>query len=736
MRRLKWFAVLAALLFVAGCGGSDSGGGGGGSTTPPGFVIEGGDIVTTATEACAGCHDGANNDVNVVDAHSGGGADVERDVEITDINITAGNEVTVTVNVQVAGTTTNVTDLSGYDLRFIFAELIAGTGGDGAYWENIFDPTDPTYERANTNPFGFDDSDAANGNYTYTFGDADGATVFTSLNAQTNTHRIGVQVSEGISNGVWDFVPTTGAITPDGDIASSTVTGTLANDIVRNDACNACHAEGGARTSTGGNTGIAMHGGSRVEVQYCITCHNPGLENSQIPDDYHFTGSVAENVDMKTMIHKLHMGKGLPSVKGGGSYAAGSGSRSHDYSTGGFPQNISNCEKCHDEGGTGAEDTAWRFNPSKEVCGTCHDRTTWEGAGEPSGGDLSGDGKSSFTLHAKGSYDLPNGFAVSSNSSCAGCHASGSGNSYDIDVTHLRQSDVATAVGASPIVFNIGSINLVGSAEGLPTVATLTVASGTATLTFDSAPLLPILPDTKITLAGSPNTNYNGEHTVLTVNGAGDQVTFSTTASSSLTDATVVYATRREDEVQIEFWVDDDGLYDGGEYQLTNTIGVAVSGITRTGTATKDDESGIYDTATITFAADVSGILSANDWIGVYNADSDSKRFNGTFEVISVATTLVTYEMRWSSTDTTPPTTAVVSTGKSFVVDTGPFGLGGASSLYMHIGWTGNGTDYTNPDASGGSTPGEPLTFSALQAYIGATKDVKEVNSLLAGGTG
>ena len=64
-------------------------------------------------------------------------------------------------------------------------------------------------------------------------------------------------------------------------------------DIVQTATCNGCHGV----TS---DTKLALHGGGRTEVEYCVTCHNPVHD----PDS-------GNTVDMTLMIHKIHYGSTL-----------------------------------------------------------------------------------------------------------------------------------------------------------------------------------------------------------------------------------------------------------------------------------------------------------------------------------------------------------------------------------------------------------------------------------------
>ena len=74
---------------------------------------------------------------------------------------------------------------------------------------------------------------------------------------------------------------------------------------------------------------------------------------------------------MKVLIHKIHMGSSLPSVKAGTPYRIWHRGAWSDFSTVVFPQDVRNCTTCHAAGATQADN--WKTNPSAAACGSCHD---------------------------------------------------------------------------------------------------------------------------------------------------------------------------------------------------------------------------------------------------------------------------------------------------------------------------------------------------------------------------
>lgn len=177
------------------------------------------------------------------------------------------------------------------------------------------------------------------------------------------THRVGMEFNKvsGTTtinnkfNAIYDFVPLA-------DSARKAET----RNIVSMNTCATCHA------------GTKLHKGYTVE--YCVACHNQNTYEPYSGSTTTLLGTVS--VDLQQFVHKLHMGKDLPSVVAGGSYVI----NNENYSYGAFPGNIKDCAICHSATATKPGTTtvlenasAWYTTPTKRACATCHDSTAATG---------------------------------------------------------------------------------------------------------------------------------------------------------------------------------------------------------------------------------------------------------------------------------------------------------------------------------------------------------------------
>ncbi len=302
------------------------------------------------------------------------------------------------------------------NMAFIIDKLVPGTNGSPSQWVNYIVTTTPTVKAPTAGPSkpGTDNIgtlvDHGDGTYTYTFGRditqtkaiLDAAT-YTAPYAEADlddvtfqsalTHRIGIQIGgnargtstntpDGSNTGVpavlihdpvnlvYDFIPATGK-----PVAATD----LQRNIVDMAACNSCH------------TKLSWHGSARVDVQYCVLCHNdqqkygwpeavpladgtgwvPGVDTRKVE------GIATGN--LPRLIHMIHMGEEL--TKTGWAF---SDINPFDMK---FPQDLRNCTKCH----TGANPKTpqgdnWKNVPSRLACGACHDNVDFKTGANHLGG--------------------------------------------------------------------------------------------------------------------------------------------------------------------------------------------------------------------------------------------------------------------------------------------------------------------------------------------------------------
>ncbi len=230
-----------------------------------------------------------------------------------------------------------------------------------------------------------------NGKYQYVFK----AKVPTGFDA-TATQTIGIYTSRNmtvfgipnnLSSDVFSFVPNGAKVTK-------------VRDVVRTASCNNCHDQ------------LSAHGGRRRQVGLCIICHQPQTT----------AASTGVTVNFKVFIHKVNMGKQLPSVIAGGKYAIGNA----DWSTVAFPADIRRCETCHDQKSGAVQATNYLTTPTRAACGSCHDNVDFARGKNHVGGPQVRDnlcatchlpqGEIDFDASIKGSHMVPQDSAMLSGS--------------------------------------------------------------------------------------------------------------------------------------------------------------------------------------------------------------------------------------------------------------------------------------------------------------------------------
>lgn len=346
-------------MLLASCSGDDGATGAGGPAGPPG---------PSGPPGTSG---------------SGGGVPVTSaekiNVQITDVSVPSGGgppSVTLSLTNDLGQ---GLSGLPAANISFAISRLIPGTNGGSSRWQSYvtrssagIPDAQATTESATAGAF----TDNNDGTYVYTFANA-----LTDYPAgpdfvATSTHRIGVEIrtSSGgfhpenipADNAPLDFLPSGGA----------PLTTRL---IVDNDTCNACHDN------------LEMHGEARFDVEYCVMCHNPSS----------IDGDTGNTVDFKVLVHNIHSARSDYSIVGyGGSV--------HSWADLEFPQDIRNCQTCHEEDDVDTPQASnYRLVPNRAACGTCH----YDDGVPDSGHD--------FAIE-NGVH--PGGFKFTDDSQCVDCH--------------------------------------------------------------------------------------------------------------------------------------------------------------------------------------------------------------------------------------------------------------------------------------------------------------------------
>ena len=393
----RWGMACLVSVALAGCGG-----GGGGDAAPAPVAANS----SIAAAALVGSNDTATNSSASFLAVQNAG--------IAAVTISGPPKV----NFAVFSDGKNKSDLAITNVSLAIAKLIPGVnGGDPDQWVNYVYRTETA--AAGVGPNGVPvlasamqattDSKQTNaallaaqlaynpeGYYTYTF-----RTDITNP-AQTNgvvfepsrTHRVAIQLSYKNAAGETILVNPYFDFTIDASGKSVPVTDPFKTRKMTDVAsCNGCHEK------------LALHGGGRVDTQYCVMCHNPGTTDA----------NSGNNLNLATMVHKIHSGKLLKSVapsKGGEDYTIwGFRNSKHSYAEVGFPQDLRNCSKCHSGANPATpQGDNWKTKPTKEACLTCHTSTIgsdWEMSHKVFAGTLVATGAQAKEL---------------TNQLCAGCH--------------------------------------------------------------------------------------------------------------------------------------------------------------------------------------------------------------------------------------------------------------------------------------------------------------------------
>ena len=396
-------------------------------------------------------------------------------------------------------TSTSGTVTTYSNIRFDLSKLVVGTAGSPDEWisyivqDNAGVPTRPTTDQ---NGKLVDNGD---GTYVYTFArdipkvkdqvaaatvpstsnKADLGDLTFDANAQT---RLIIQISgsnngvtlESAANVVFDFIPATGATIPPAD---------LKKDLVDIKACNGCHQA------------LAFHGGGRVDVQYCTTCHTsqrafgqprvvstnlafPALTETKTvnavtgitsfsysPNTYVADGEVIGHFNV--FIHKIHNGNRL--IKQNYNYA-NVAFNMKTFSMLDDGQRM--CTVCHDPALATKASQAFS-DPSRRACGACHDGINWAtGGGTTLGGDTGG--------HV--------GRAQQDDSLCRACHQEAT-TRVDHRTLNLTKNNPAITDGLVSFTYLIDSVTVNPAGDATIIFAFQQQTAPSTTKTFVNLPL-------------------------------------------------------------------------------------------------------------------------------------------------------------------------------------------------------------------------------------------------------
>jgi OmcA/MtrC family decaheme c-type cytochrome len=230
-------------------------------------------------------------------------------------------------------------------------------------------------------------TDLGNGRYRYSFN-----TQAPSGFDPTVTHTIGIYGSRDLTAFEMgtNYASTTYNFVPNGSAVVVT------RDVIRTQSCDTCHDQ------------LSFHGGSRRGVELCVLCHTPQTLD---PD----TGNT---VDMKVMIHKIHMGSQLPSVIAGTPYQiVGFQGAVSDWSTVNYPADPRRCESCHQQNSGATQAANYATKPTRDSCGSCHDDVNFATGQNHAGGPQISDhqcafchipqGELEFDASVKGAHVVP-----------------------------------------------------------------------------------------------------------------------------------------------------------------------------------------------------------------------------------------------------------------------------------------------------------------------------------------
>ena len=414
---VQWSTAFLVSAALVGCGG-----GNGNGTTPAAPVVP----VVAANSAIAAASALAANDTA---SNAAAPFTVLQSAGIAAVSISSPAKV----NFAVFSDGAIKSGLAITNVSFAIAKLVPGTNGNPDQWVNYiyrketatagFGPggkpalasaMQATTDAKQTDPALLASQLVYNpdGYYTYTFKtDIKDPTQTNGVVFEpARTHRVAIQLSYKNAAGATVLVNPYIDFTIDANGKSVLVTDPAKTRKMTDIAsCNSCHEK------------LGLHGGGRVDTQYCVMCHNPGTTDAN-------SGNV---LNLATMVHKIHAGR-LLAASGEDYTIWGYQNSKNSYAEVGFPQDLRNCSKCHSAANPSTpQGDNWKTQPSKEACLTCHVSavgSAWETLHKIVSAQFGGAGTPAIALP---------------NSECVRCH--GPGTAVASERVHFNQVEANAA---------------------------------------------------------------------------------------------------------------------------------------------------------------------------------------------------------------------------------------------------------------------------------------------------
>nr|WP_319565784.1 OmcA/MtrC family decaheme c-type cytochrome [uncultured Rhodoferax sp.] len=421
----RWGTALLASLAIAGCGG------GGGGSAPAATTPAASTAVSAAITAAA-----ATPLVTDTATGTSGSSAAFTVLQAAGVPAVTINSPPV-VNFTVFSDGAVYTKLTAANVSVAMAKLVPASNGNPDEWvsyvtrvktsavtpnglavQGTTDPKISTATKTATYPVDCAASPATltynpDGYYTYKFctdvkktKDAAGNLVFDA----SKVHRVALQLSYTNKAGTVVKVNPYFDFTINADGTAKMADPSKTRKMTDVNSCNSCHET------------LALHGGGRVDTQFCVMCHNPGSTDA-------VTGKA---VTLSTMVHKLHAGKRLAAA--GDPYIVNDVNASEI----GFPQDLRNCTKCHTAANPATpQGDNWKTAVSQQACLTCHTSK------------VGGVWETKHVVYAKdpivvGAASATNTKATDlTNAQCIACHKVGS--NISSEVVHWNQNEENSA---------------------------------------------------------------------------------------------------------------------------------------------------------------------------------------------------------------------------------------------------------------------------------------------------